>query len=408
MSKEKFEQLVSVYRATQFEACARAGTLTVATTEQLTLLIKLFDDPREFGLAYSGLDASKINVGDTIHFHVEDPRVGLGCFAQSLEDVLNFRTGRIRAQRFFLLDEVWASGDADPPELVARYQIVLKLIELFGECAAYLDKDAQELVLVDGGKLTIPVSYSVKHLTELDVRKVEELLSRFGLDTHREQKLSILAKEIRAICSPITLRNRFAFLLEHVAELLKRFDEGYRLFVADFSYEKIVNQMEVAKLEELAKIHKTFADVQNQILGIPVATIIVATQLKPTSAVDATLWVNSAVLVGVWVFAILTWLVLRNQLHTLNAIEEEIDRKWKKIETDYAAIKDIVSGTFTALKHRLRTQRVAFRAVDAVVVVGVLMAHIVYLALTKPALIFVCSYSVQLFQYLCDLSQSLP
>ncbi|MCZ5662332.1 hypothetical protein O5623_28590 [Escherichia coli] len=61
---------------------------------------------------------------------------------------------------------------------------------------------------------------------------------------------------------------------------MKVIKKGYKVFVSGFSYEKILDQLRVAKIEEMGKIHKVFSDIQNQILGIPVATIIVATQMK--------------------------------------------------------------------------------------------------------------------------------
>ncbi|WP_374351664.1 hypothetical protein [Chitinimonas sp.] len=385
MSQEKFDQLVSLYRAINFQQGSRDGDLTIADEAQRSLLLNLLDDCREFGLSLPTGEITQVIVGGTLRLRADDPRTGIGLLADTFDDVLKFRSGRIKTPRYYLLDAGWAVGDTDPPDLVSRYAQVLALIDLLGESAAYLDKEAQALVFVDEGRFSMPILYEAKDLLALDVTSLESLLGRLGQDTHRDQKLAILAKAVQAICTAAVPVARFVCLLQHLPELLKQFDEGYRLFVADFSYEKILNQMEEAKLEELAKIHKTFSDIQNQILGIPVATIIVATQLKQTQKVDAVLWVNSAILVGVWVFAILTWLVLRNQRHTLDAIEEEIRRKLQKIEADYSAIKDSVTSTFPALNKRLRAQRIAFCAVDSIVVVGVILAHVIYFAMTDPA-----------------------
>lgn len=170
--------------------------------------------------------------------------------------------------------------------------------------------------------------------------------------------------------------------------MLKSFSEGYRLFVADFSYDKIVNQLEVAKLEEIGKIHKTFSDIQNQILGIPVATVVVATQMKSASHVGYEFWVNTAVLVGCWVFAILSGFVLRNQLHTLTAIGNEIARKKQQMLKDYKSVEDLITKSFPFLEARLRAQRLAFYAVNIVLAIGFILSHFVYFNLTTPAQIW--------------------
>lgn len=395
-TEQRFRRLVSLYREAEFTPNSRDCTLTIADDDQLELLLSLLGAPREYGVELRHpFSEEKLGVGIRVSLRAGDPRIGLGLLADSFDDVLCFTGGRIKAPRFFLIGSRWATGDQHPPEVVDRYHKILALISLLAESAAYLDKESQELIFVDDGKLTLPLIYSAEELKHVELSVISELLDRFGQDTHRKQKLAILSKTVRSICSGVSAKTRFAHVLEHIKEVLKQFDEGYKLFVADFSYEKIVDQMETAKLEELAKIHKVFADVQNQILGIPVATVIVATQLKPTSTVDAVFWGNSAVLLGVWVFAVLIWLVMRNQLHTLSAIKEEIERKRKHIEREYAAVNDIVGKAFPSLNKRVCAQRVTLYAVDAVVAAGVVMAHVMYFVLTEPARIFVSEYLKQ-------------
>lgn len=386
MSQDRFNRLVALYRAIAFDPGTREGNLTIADTDQLREFQYLLAEPRQYGLTLiADRPPESLQVGETIRLHADDPRIAVGLLTERFEDVLTFPSGRIKEPRFYLLPQAWACTDNAPPEQVQRYRHVLDFINLLAESSAYLDKENQDLVYIDDGKFILPLHYTTQDLAGMDTASLQALLARFSQDTHREQKLTIVAKAVQKICGARSPQQRFSGLLEHLPDLLKQFDEGYRLFVADFSYEKILDQMETAKLEELAKIHKTFADVQNQILGIPVATIIVATQLKETSAVDAIFWVNSAILVGVWVFVVLTWLVMRNQLHTLDALDDEIARKQKKIETDYAQVKDVVSGVFPKLKARLKTQRWAFRTVDIVVSVGLIMSHAMYLVLTHPA-----------------------
>ena len=56
--------------------------------------------------------------------------------------------------------------------------------------------------------------------------------------------------------------------------------------------------MEAAKVDYVAKIHKTLIDIQGQLLAIPVATIIVASQLKSNQTCGVDFWTNIAVLAG--------------------------------------------------------------------------------------------------------------
>ena len=97
-------------------------------------------------------------------------------------------------------------------------------------------------------------------------------------------------------------------------------------------------------------------------------------------------------LVGCWVFAILSVFVLRNQLHTLTAIGNEIARKKQQMLKDYKSVEDLITKSFPFLEARLSTQRLAFYVVDFVLVVGLILSHIVYFNLTNPAQMWLSSF----------------
>jgi len=384
-NKQHFKQLVSLYREVKFEPSSRRCSLTVADADQLVMLQTLLADCREYGLTLVQPDSrDEVHVGTIVQLDADDPRIGLGLLAETFDNVLDFPSGRTKEPPFFLIDSSWATDDCNPPDIVCRYRQILLQINLLVESAAYFDKENQEMIFVDDGKFVLPILYDTKDLQAVSLQAVNDLLSRLSQDTHRMQKLVILSRTIRSICAVVPEKTRFKCFLMHQQDVLKQFDEGYKLFVADFSYEKIVDQMEDAKLEELAKIHKTFSDIQNQILSIPVATVIVATQIKATSKVDATFWVNTAILIGAIIFVVLTCLLIRNQRDTLKAIDQEIERKRIKIEKEYVAIKDITEETMGSLKKRLNAQRWTFRAVEIIVTIGMIMAISMYIMLTGP------------------------
>lgn len=138
------------------------------------------------------------------------------------------------------------------------------------------------------------------------------------------------------------------------------------MFASSFSYEKVRNEIENAKLEEQVKIHKVITDIQNQILGIPVATVIVATQFKTQKLADNDLiyqfWVNTGIFVGVFIFSVFLWYLINNQKSSLKGIEEEIKRKdgvLRKTSDVYERIKVENGGKepFCDLIDRIGTQK---------------------------------------------------
>lgn len=394
MSQAKFDQLVALYRAVEFRANSRQGSLSIANDEQRDLIAGMLSaDNDEYGLRIIQGNADALRVGGVVELEVNDPKISIGIVATDLDDLLVAPKARIREPaRYFVVSEKFRNSDQPVPDSIERYRNLLKLIALLKQAAAYLDKETGELVFIHDGKYELPIQFAAADLQRMDIASISRLLESFENDTHRDQKLAILAKSVQSVCNTVKPKERFGLLLEHLPELLKSFSEGYRLFVADFSYDKIVNQLEVAKLEEIGKIHKTFADIQNQILGIPVATIVVATQMKAASAVGYEFWINTAVLVGCWVFAILSVFVLRNQLHTLNAIGDEVARKKQQMLKDYKSVENLITKSFPFLETRLRAQRWAFYVVDLILVVGLILSHVVYFVLTDPARIWVSKF----------------
>lgn len=384
----KFDTLLlPLYRATVFEAGQRSGILTVTNDVLLQALLDVLKNDDKYGITLHSSQSDKLTLGAVVKVNLADPRVGMGLLADTLSDVLHYPLGTVTQPRFFLADKRLAYTDAALDEIpeVVRYRKVLRLVDLLGQSAAYFDKNTPELIFIKDGKLGLPVRYGVSDLGTLDAESLDALLTRFEIDTNREQKLAMLAEAVMKQCAGVEPQRRFTVLLSHLKETLKSFDDSYRLFIANFSYERVRDELQSEKIEELTKIHKTFSDVQGQILGIPVATILVATQMKVATAWDAVAWINTAVLGGVWVFAILMFFVMRNQQHTLDALDQEIKRKKKKIEKTYATVSDLVSEFFPELERRLGVQRWAFRAVDLVVAVGFMLAHIMYFAMTAPA-----------------------
>lgn len=149
---------------------------------------------------------------------------------------------------------------------------------------------------------------------------------------------------------------------------------GNKLFVSSFSYSKIRSELETARLDYIGKINKTFVDIQGQLLGIPVATVIVGSQLKVASTCGVELWRNAAVMAGAWSFLILLAFAVVNQWITLSAVRGEIDRQQKKLQGEYAAISDRFIKIFKGLQARLCWQRFALVVVFGLAFVGAVFA----------------------------------
>ncbi len=391
-----WNSVTHVVRALQARNDQRAGrvsgTFNCVSDDDLAALqdcLTGYDDTR--AVVDGADDAGLLAKGKSYTVTIA-PRLGFGVIVRSLDHLLKSPQARVREpDGFYLLHGDESSVDvAAPDSAIGRYRLVLDLVKLFKEAAAFLDVDRQQLVFIDSGKFEVPVEYTVDELAALDLTASQALLVSLPKDIHREQCGAILASAIVALTKATPAKLRFSYVLRNASQLKTQYDEGYKLFASGFSYDKVRDEVEAARVDYAGKIHKAFGDIQNQLLGIPVATVIVATQMKIATTWGYEFWLNTSVLLGVWIFAILIWLLLRNQGHTLQVLQDEITRQQKLIGDKYHDVADSFKDVFVFLNWRLKRQRLVLRIIDFVVAGGLLLAHVVYLVLTPVALTWLC------------------
>lgn len=388
MPKLRFEQLLGLYRDIDFDPTGDEGALVLSTQQQLADLQFIETDDaagEDANLAVLG-DPAMLAVGQTVRLRVGPPRMGLGLLARSLDDLLKASDARIAEPQAYFVVNGKIEPQTSPAPVVIAYRKVLAVVALLAKAAAYLDPMRQELVFVNDGKVVLPVRYDVAVLDRMSGAAIDALLENFKDDVHQDQKLAILENAVVKMVESQPALKRFTYLLDNISALTETVRQGYKLFASSFSYTKIRGEVEAAKVDYIAKIHKTLIDIQGQLLGIPVATIIVASQLKASKACGVEFWTNVAVLAGAWVFLALLLISVVNQWVTLSAIDEDIGAQKKRLERDYAAISAQFLTIFENLIGRIRWHRGALIGIGIVAAGGALFATYAYSRLTKAPL----------------------
>ncbi|EJX0630350.1 hypothetical protein ODD08_000293 [Salmonella enterica] len=375
-----FEQLVGLYRQITFGNDMTEGTL-VLTPESCELLNTLLEDTDKYGISVAQGD---VVVGQQVSLFVNTPQTKLGMLCGNLAALLKSPKHQSEEpSRYYLIDSQFYSSDV-PTSVIENYRTILAFLRLLKEKSAYFDTNAYECVFFRADVFKLPIRYSAETVENLDKTTLDELIQQFSDDTHKEQKLSLLIESIQLIGQEMENNKVFEYALKNVDKLKVEFDKGYRLFTSGFSYEKVLDELRTAKVEEMGRIHKVFSDIQNQILGIPVATIIVATQIKKASGDAYQTIINSAVFLGAFVFATLVMLTLFNQLQTLTAIKEELRHKKTQVDKKYASIKDDIDSIFCSVRKRLRRQVIAFWFIIAFLIVAIISTGLIYIYCTYP------------------------
>ena len=372
----QFEDLVLVVRNLSRRAVLGgvvSGDLLLDTPETLRALRACDGDPSNTNLVIlHPLDTSLVALGTTVQLEISTPRPAFGLLLENLDSLLQFPGAHIKEPaHYYLLDIDFCNNESVPTaHPIERYRAVLAFVRMLKTCAAFLDEQEELLVFIQDGKFELPVKYLSHNLNSLDLPLLQSLLTVIPEGIHHDQCASIMAEAVHEMTAKLPADKRFTTLLENAHDLKERFKKGYQLFAAGFSYERIRDEIEAARVEYSGKIHKVFSDIQNQLLSIPVATIIVATQMRESTKLEGNFWISLAVLLGAFVFMLLMHFLLRNQRHTLEVIGIEIKRQKMMLEKEHEAIAKNFEDTFNALDKRYRTQRHMLYVIEVVVVVG--------------------------------------
>lgn len=383
MAEVGFDDLVEVYRQTRFDG-AGGGVLTIANDHVARTIRTIEADANLYDLTQISLvDPVDPVVGTSVSINVAAPSHRLGVLALDF-DRLFLAPGAAFEEpaAYYVIDPGFARGDSSPPGDLIRYRVLLGVIAVLRDAATYVGELQRELVFIGDEKVEVPISFTTNDLPAFLIQNAERLRRIFDDSLHADEKTGLLADAVVEISAGQRRDARFTHIITNLDRVCEEVEKGYRLFVSSFSYSKIRKEIETTRLDYIGKIHKTIVDIQGQLLGIPVATIVVASQLKAPGTCDLAFWTNTAVLLGAWVFIGLLWLAIRNQWFTLGALKADIEGQRDRLRKDYAAVRDDFDGPFADLEKRIGWHRVALGIIIGVAGISALLATVAYLMLT--------------------------
>lgn len=322
-------------------------------------------------------------LGASVVVDVQPPRSGLGLYVGDVDAILAVPSCRVvEPPRYYLSEERFGYEDAVVPDSVLQYRLAVRVVRCIGEVAAFVDRYQAEAVFFGPSRLRVPIDYKVHDLKNLARKDVEGLESFVFERIHKDQKSAILSAAIVEACRDKPEPSRFKYLILNLTEIIDKAQEGYKLFASEFSYEKIKGKTEDAINEYAGKIHKTFHDIQNQVMGIPVATVIVATQLKTATGCGVEFWANLAISVGATLFVLLLSIAIANQLMTLSTISGDVMRQKVRLIENYSAIAGQFIPLYRSLEKRVGIHRALLAAILLTCILGVCLTWIIFYNLT--------------------------
>lgn len=288
-------------------------------------------------------------------------------FAQNLDDLLKATSRKINPpEEFYIADQHYHHKELNEktPKNIKQYLETAKLVKELLKLSDYAAPEIPKAVFLHGEKLELNLDYNLSDLTHpLDT---EPFITQFiNAEIHKDQKITIVKSVLIEMLKDSEI-DRFSIssLIKRFPEFIERINSNYQLYVSEFSFEKIKTQIEHEKFEFTTKLNSTFSGIQNQLLAIPVALVLIGGQMQKT---DALTLKNLSIWLGSVVFALLMSLLIRNQKSTLNAIKLEVDSQWSNIKDKHRLVSDRLSKHYLDLHDRFNTQIIFLTLISLVV-----------------------------------------
>ncbi len=363
------------------------GRITAQDQATVDLLVELLreENADDFPCSIEEGNPDTICVGDSLKLAFGVPKLAIGHLVESLNDLLQNSeiASGAKVSEWYVFKEDVASWETTV-DVSKRLALVKKLVEVLESSATLFDHRRSVLIFTTDGRFDVQVSYDANALQSFDMSAAEKLVETLEVnDGHSKQRHEICATSICKLLATTPPQLRFTYLLERLGELKAKFDDGYRLFAASFSFEKVREEAEALRLEYTGKIHKTLSEIQNQLLGIPISTIVVATQFKHSSAALGQVWINIAVLAGAVIFVCLLAIAVVNQLISLGVISEEVDRHEQALKDVNDELVDKLAYVFTQLRNRIFWHQFVLIFVMFIAVVSLMLAFSVFWILSN-------------------------
>jgi hypothetical protein len=308
----------------------------------------------------------------TIEFHPQ--RVGV---YESLNEMFAYPNNlKSVPQRFtvrdlcFTYDAHVAQPGSTPPQ-VQNYFSAVKLCSLLPSIADMAANNGTLLHFIKSpeSRIEIKLAYQAEDLNPLPSLSYFETVF-VVTDSHRDQKYSILrAVLLDAFKGKKSIR--IGEVIQQFESLIEAARSNYSMYAAEFSFEKVKAEIEKDNLDSTLKLNKTLSEIQNQLLAMPVALVLVGGQMTPDTGLSIK---NVVIWLGACVFAGLMILLIRNQRHAVCAIKEEVRLRKIKVDAQPDGMAGKFKSGFDALQQRVLTQTRTLNTLRSFVFLSILLA----------------------------------
>lgn len=275
-------------------------------------------------------------------------------FAKDITELVQYGDNSVNPPSEFLIYNSHSNEcylfpqDTIPPKISHYLQIaeLLKLLETFKD-----HEEVNKLIFLHKTRVILPTTGYNPDILTTELSGFQILKKILTEDGHKEEKANILKETLAAFCTRIGDKNALEHLIQCFDEFTLRFEESYRSFAANFSFENVRREYEERSREYVAKLNSAFSEVANKLLTLPVSIFLTFSQIKiiysikdPYKAMEALNQNIGLVLLSLFIFLYIRE-ITAIQRSTLDAIKTEFTDLMVRLRsehpTGYKRIKEI-------------------------------------------------------------------
>jgi hypothetical protein len=277
--------------------------------------------------------------------------------------------------------------NTDTNNFINQYLNTIHLIDSIRAIArhTYTDIDINNsLIFREDKALLLPLIYNdadVIRINNIDIENLK-IISDIFCENNSDKKFLYINELIDFLITEDE-NNRFKFLLSHIAEFVDRTNNAYQYYIRNFSYNKLKTELDNAALDYSKKIQSVINDAQTKLIAIPTAFLFAMASMNYTDILNGK---NIGIIVGLFIFAWLIELFIRNQRSTLLFIKKNID----VYTQTFKSMNTIVEDSFKTVNNEWNNQikRVAIiRGIVWIIPVVISIVSIILLLIQKPKII---------------------
>lgn len=304
-------------------------------------------------------------------------------YLNTFRDLINFHPCRRPAKDFYIAEMAFLSTCEPVPEIVAMYLDAIRLIEILEAASDHSEMQFKSLNLIflHNEKLEIPALFSQSDLRR--ILKLDEFRDTLVSSKDSDKRKIFLKSALIDLLRNIPREGRLAYLIANFGLLQEKYEMNYQIYLADFSFEKLKSEFEKEKVEYVGKLNKVMVDIQDKVILIPVAYILIGTQFEKSS--DGLTIKNVFILISSLIFGYLIYHLIVNQISSLKSIHSSISSLRTRLQTEYSEIFCKIKPHFDDLSSLYNNQYKRFINIKWITIFIVFITFILFLYYSLPS-----------------------